>query len=880
MQNSKYLAFFYFIFLLFGCTAQISGGKNFSDPELNLNQQNALVELQQLSGAPVEIELNHLGSIKLIQMQEGYSYPSNFTGSPKIASEQFLNQNKNLFNLNQDKIFEFKTTKIDVDENSSHVTMQRYIDNIPIFQGTISFHLDNLNNIYKVIGNDFYNIERPQNNFEISPYQALIKAGEYFNLNLNPQIINSTQTRTEFIDLNLHEAIVEKRVFQLPDNTSRFVYQIIFAWNDIQNNLQHEIVIIDAENSNLLYYHTLVDSFRGKVFLQDPSLSLDNRELVSFDGNPSFSPSGWVNSQQVTVGNNVFAATDLNANNAFGTNEIQPSADSNGDFIFPWSPTQSDTNFKSAAVVNAFFHVNEFHDRTYRLGFTETSGNFQTNNFGRGGFGNDAVIVDVQDGSGTNNANFSTPPDGNKPRMQMFVWTASGGRVEDGDFDSSIIYHENGHGLSNRLVGNGDTGCLFGKQSGGMGEGWSDYIAATFRNNPVIGGYAVSNNVRGIRNAPMDNSPFTYADIKNGTLSGVHDIGEVWAATLWSIRELLGADITDQLVVSGMKLTPCNPTMLQARNAILQADVNLFGGANKCIIWKKFAERQMGLNASAPNHNSTTSITLSNEIPTECNTVTPPQDPGNTNTQTFTGSNLPIAIPDNNQQGITSILQVPDGFGTIQTLKLDLDITHTFRGDLEVILRNSNGQQVFLSNRQGGGQDNIKTSGFDLTNIFGGKISSGTWTLAVRDLESKDVGTLNLFRLTFTTSGGTSQTSFQGSNTTTSSIPDASTSGINSLINVSISNLQTQTVQIRLNIQHPFRGDLFVKLTSPSGETRTVIGTANNDSNDNIVGVFNVQGFTVGSNASGNWILNVSDQQSQDVGSLISWSLGINSEAP
>lgn len=879
MKSNNFL-FLFFVLFLYSCTAQISAGKNEFDPELNENQQNALVQLQQNTGSPVAIEFGEFGNIKIIEMKEGGLYASSFNNSPKIAAEQFLIENKNLFNITQQDLLQFRTNKIDIDDASSHVFIQRYIDNIPVYQGTITIHLDNLNNIYKIVGNDFYNISKPTNNFILTPQESLIKAGEYFNLELNPQLINFSENKQEFLDENLHDAIVEKRVFQISNNISKFVYQIIFAWNYVGNNLQHELVMIDAETGELLYFHSLVDSFRGKVFLEDPNLSTDNRQIISFDGDLNSSPSGWVGSQRTTIGNNVFASTDLNGNNTFGSNEIQPIADSNGDFIFSWNPTQSDTNFKESAVTNAFYHVNEFHDRTYRLGFTEGSGNFQTNNFGRGGIGNDAVILDVQDGSGNNNANFSTPPDGNKPRMQMFVWTLSGGRVEDGDFDSSIIYHENAHGLSNRLVGNGDTGCLFGKQSGGMGEGWSDYMAATFRNDPVIGGYAVSNNVRGIRNAPMDNSPFTYANIKDGSMTEVHDAGEIWAATLWSIREVLGAEITDQLVVSGMKLTPCNPTMLQARNAILQADVNLFGGANKCTIWRKFADRQMGINASSPNHNSTASIILSSDVPTECNVAPLPGPGNNTNTQTFTSTGLPIAIPDNNLQGVTSTIQLPTNLGTIQIIKLDLDITHTFRGDLEVVLKNSSGDQFILLNRQGAGQDDFKLSGFDLTNNFAGKQAVGSWLLTVKDLDSKDTGTLNLFRLTFTTSGGETQTTFQGTNTTSAQIPDANSSGINSVINVSKNNLQVQSVQVKLNIQHPFRGDLFVKLTSPTGETRTVIGTANNDSNDNIVGVFNVQGFSIGSNANGNWVLNIADFISQDSGSLISWSIGINSEAP
>jgi hypothetical protein len=72
-------------------------------------------------------------------------------------------------------------------------------------------------------------------------------------------------------------------------------------------------------------------------------------------------------------------------------------------------------------VTNLFFWSNRYHDRLYELGFTEAARNFQLDNFGRGGLGDDFVRAEAQDSSGTNNANFGTPPDGSLPRMQMFI---------------------------------------------------------------------------------------------------------------------------------------------------------------------------------------------------------------------------------------------------------------------------------------------------------------------------------------------------------------------------------------------------------------------------------------------------------------------------
>ena len=83
---------------------------------------------------------------------------------------------------------------------------------------------------------------------------------------------------------------------------------------------------------------------------------------------------------------------------------------------------QDPSTYTNAAVVELFYWNNWMHDKLYALGFTEAARNFQSNNFGRGGLGNDAVQADAQDGSGVNNANFTTPGDGSPGRMQMYIF--------------------------------------------------------------------------------------------------------------------------------------------------------------------------------------------------------------------------------------------------------------------------------------------------------------------------------------------------------------------------------------------------------------------------------------------------------------------------
>jgi len=206
-----------------------------------------------------------------------------------------------------------------------------------------------------------------------------------------------------------------------------------------------------------------------------------------------------------------------------------------------------------------------------------------------------------------------------------------GGIVPDGDFDSGIIAHEYGHGISIRLTGGpAITTCLNNAEQ--MGEGWSDYFGlmvttdwatASPDDRRGIGTYVLGqpNEGTGIRTYPYSTdtleNPFTYADVANAPTSGgapsPHFVGSIWCTMLWdmtwNIIEMEGIDtnlydgdggnnIALQLVMDGLKLQPCSPGFIDGRNAILLADELNYGGRHYCAIWDAFAGRGLGLNAS------------------------------------------------------------------------------------------------------------------------------------------------------------------------------------------------------------------------------------------------------------------------------------------
>jgi hypothetical protein len=716
------------------------------------DRDQALQILQGQTGAPVAMEINDTGATRVVAMTPRF-HAGAAMSDPAGAATAFLAANHDLFKLTAAEAASVKVTRVDADANGmTHVTLQRLWNGTPIFQGALTVHSD-ATGVFRALGDEFVRIPAPLNQKVLTPTEAAIAAGKVLGLNLQVSVASVDGQRTVLDSpQTLDQIHVTEQVVQISPTESRLAYQATVTWTGADKQMQMQLVLVDAADGSLLTKVNLVNDFTGTVFTTVPSTTAttDTRSTgVSFDGDPTASPSGWVGTARKTIGNNAVAATDLNANNTVGTNETQPTADANNAFVQPFSLGSDAAGFKAAAVINAFYLVNQYHDLTYKLGFTESAGNFQTSNFGKGGAQADEVQVDAQDGSGTNNANFGTPPDGQKPRMQMFLFNIAHGTAlrQDGDFDPSVIWHENTHGVSNRLVGGGTTACLNNLQSGGMGEGWGDFMGGSFLSNPVVGAYVTGDAINGIRSAPMNNSPFTYASIKNGTLSEVHDAGELWAATLWSMRTLVGKATAEQLVIAGMKLTPCRPSMISARDAIIQADANLNAGANRCKIFTAFASKAMGSGASSPNDTSTTQVVTSTALPADCIGTPPPVG----TTRTFTSTDVPKLIPDNNTTGVRSAINVATTGLTISKVLVNANITHTFRGDLVIQVIAPNGEVATLSNRAGGAADNFSAVGLDITSLFTANApASGTWQLFVRDLAAVDTGSITAFNVVVT----------------------------------------------------------------------------------------------------------------------------------
>ena len=280
---------------------------------------------------------------------------------------------------------------------------------------------------------------------------------------------------------------------------------------------------------------------------------------------------------------------------------------------------------------------------------------------------NNVASSPIQMGGTSNTINIPSimisQADGNTLKAQMTSGTVNGtisnggstNTQKDGDFDNGIIAHEYGHGISTRLSGGAsNSNCLNNSEQ--MGEGWSDWfgLMLTIESGDAgtdirgIGTYASGQptNGTGIRPAPYSTdfsvNNYTYGASNNsGQISEPHGVGFIFATVLWDLNWALvanyggtfdpdlyngtgGNNIAMQLVIEGLKLQPCNPGMIDGRDAILLADQLLYGGAHKCLIWSVFANRGFGYSADQGSSASRTDQVEAFDLPPVCLTATVP----------------------------------------------------------------------------------------------------------------------------------------------------------------------------------------------------------------------------------------------------------------
>ena len=780
-----------------------------------------------------------------------------------------------------------------------HLTFSQMLDGVPSYDTFVRSNVTEAGKLVNVSGGPVGGLELDDPQAELGRGEALAAAREDIGGSSSPAFGQLESARLV--------------AFARPDGKAELAWDV---YAESADSLLYELVVGADSGEVLLRQSRTEFADQAGIWNSHPSQTL-SPTLFNLAADPT-----WLDDSAGRTrlkGNNTHTYADIGGVNGVDPGEDVPSVGTNWNFAMTffnqaecpsfgctWDNTvagSAATN-RAAETTDLFYLTNRFHDHLLAapIGFDEASRNFERVNSSGQGLGNDHVLAEGDDSSGTNNANFATPPDGTSGRMQMYLWNINWDVSGNGSAD--VVYHEYTHGLTNRLLGNG--GGLSASQSGAMGEGWSDWYANDYlvstgdkTDGPGedlgLGEYVLTNfaPVPGIRRQLMDCNPgsvsamcpangttgtggFTFGDLGHFATNGVHDNGEIWSQTLWDLRERIGSNAAKAVVTGGLRLSPLAPSFLQMRDAILQSAKVL--GQPRRPIWEVFAARGMGYSATTPGasvfsaveafdlppvlaHESTvitdpiplgdgdgilepqetarvttsltnpvgdavtgvtgeltsptpgvlvgtpttswadfpaadtvrsnapgfsmtvpagaacgSSVQLSIAVQSSAGAATVPDRDVSIGAPQFETASPAIAIPDNSPAGVNTTIELPAR--TIDDIDVSIDsLTHTWVGDLKMVLTSPSATSVTLMNRPGAGV--LGSSGDNFTDLvlddeaamaidsiaavgpfsgsytpdeplsaFDGEQALGTWTLNVSDNAGADTGTLQTWGLT------------------------------------------------------------------------------------------------------------------------------------
>jgi Zn-dependent metalloprotease len=624
-------------------------------------QPQAVASLQRSLGGQGLVTIDPLtGSPRQIAMVDGFlTGPS--AARPETIALAYVTKHQKVFGMSRAAMGSLRLRRDYRDVvGTHHLSFTQRIKGIPVFGNGLIAHVAKDGRVVGFTGSPLTSVDVPAAGPRVSADQARAAAIRDVGGRANVRAarrISGAESAVRYAGGDRASLVW----FHTTKGT-------VLGWQTLVRPTSKELFssVVDANTGRVLHRDSLVDHNTALVWDNYPGAPQGGVQR-----RVALQQSWLVAGSQSLSGPNTHVYADVNDDNvATAREEVRPRRDGTYEFPFTpfssripgmpctailpcsWSPNTPDswrTNTRQNAT-QVFYFVNSFHDHLEAapIGFTAEAGNFE---------GADAVQAEPLDGADTanglpnaghvDNANMSTPPDGQAPRMQMFLFHQPGapfglGPNEDpfiasnGGDEADVVYHEYTHGLSNRLVVDaGGNSTLGDVQAGAMGEAWSDWYAMdllaaqghvvdTAQPGEVRVGEYVGAGEDLIRTQPLDcpvgsTSPdcpglqgepggYTYGDF--GRIVGqpeVHADGEIWGETLWDLRQAIGSEASESLVTRAMELSPANPSFLDMRNAILQADA-VQGGNRSDAIWAVFAARGMGYFASTTNGDDATPI--------------------------------------------------------------------------------------------------------------------------------------------------------------------------------------------------------------------------------------------------------------------------------
>ncbi|KAH7157920.1 extracellular elastinolytic metallo proteinase [Dactylonectria estremocensis] len=399
---------------------------------------------------------------------------------------------------------------------------------------------------------------------------------------------------------------------------------LVPAWEfETRFGSHYYLTHIEADtNTQILDSRDLVSDFSDFATFNVYNPSGGSRIVVENPWDVDASPWTWFGDARApsftTAGNNVIAHSHENRGPREEKEEklfksYSPESVKH-DFNYHYDATiRKPQKYRDVSITQAFYTENKCHDLYYLLGFDEEAGNFQNTNNGKSRAG-DGIVLDVQRTDLISNA-----------RSRIYPWPVQ--QCTNGEMIP----------VSSRLTGGKTTiDCFYDIESLGISEGWSDFMPIAIgvkpgdtRHKNVFMGVWLEDSPKGSREYPysVDTSknPLLFESLEEfDSRDDRYLIGSLWGTVLfeamWNLIDKYGVTDNDKpkfrpsteiptdgkylamkLAIDAMRKrvfqSPCNPRMLQVRDAIIDADFELTGGENVCELWRAFSKRGLGVGA-------------------------------------------------------------------------------------------------------------------------------------------------------------------------------------------------------------------------------------------------------------------------------------------
>lgn len=390
----------------------------------------------------------------------------------------FVKSNLETLKLTDSDISEVKVSDMYTTKHNgvTHIYFMQYLNGIPVHNAILNVNLDKNDNMLFHNTTFVSDIASKVNAAEakLSPEESILYLADKLEI-VNPEVPSmlkkDAQGTYTYAQTSYTKAPIEVKAkyYAVSDNEVKLVWDVLL--DDARNDdvwstridavtgqiLNHENRTVYCNHAHGAYHNhsaacrdhkveqveentssnlnSMMMGASYRVYALPAESPLHGPHVIVTDpANPIASPFGWhdldgVEGPEFTItrGNNVHAYEETDGDQISANNEPDGGADLVFDFVHDIDAEPEAS--LDADVTNLFYMNNMIHDITYLLGFDEAAGNYQSNNYGNGGFGGDFVIahaVDDRNTDGTpgaaDNANFTLSSDGNSGNMNMYKW--------------------------------------------------------------------------------------------------------------------------------------------------------------------------------------------------------------------------------------------------------------------------------------------------------------------------------------------------------------------------------------------------------------------------------------------------------------------------